>query len=84
MTDNRQTLRFKRWSGNDQLPLPAYTTDGAAGFDFNAALEGPVVLQPGERKCLRACVDYAKAHNCDFILFDRDAEVIANLPSYSW
>jgi dUTP pyrophosphatase len=30
-------------------PLPAYATAGAAGMDLAAALDAPVVLQPGER-----------------------------------
>ena len=31
------------------LPLPCYATAGAAGMDLLAAVEGPVVLAPGER-----------------------------------
>lgn len=31
------------------LPLPAYESDGAAGMDLRAAVEEPLVLQPGER-----------------------------------
>jgi dUTP pyrophosphatase len=41
---------FKRWAGNDDLPLPAYATVGSAGFDFQAAVDEPIVLQPGERR----------------------------------
>ena len=51
MTD-RNTLRFKRWPGADALPLPAYATDGAAGFDFRAHLDAPVTLAPGERRLI--------------------------------
>jgi len=45
------TIAFKRLAGNPDLPLPAYATAGAAGFDIRACLpeEEPVVLQPGER-----------------------------------
>ena len=44
-------VRFKRWEGNTDLPLPAYATSGAAGFDLRAAVgEEPVTLQPGEWK----------------------------------
>lgn len=35
--------------GFDDLPLPAYATDGAAGMDVRAAIEEPIVLSPGER-----------------------------------
>ena len=31
------------------LPLPAYETAGAAGFDLRAAIDAPVTLAPGER-----------------------------------
>ena len=35
----------------EDLPLPAYETDGAAGMDVRAAVEegSPVILRPGER-----------------------------------
>ncbi|GIV18488.1 MAG: deoxyuridine 5'-triphosphate nucleotidohydrolase [Armatimonadota bacterium] len=32
------------------LPLPQYATPGSAGADLYAAVEHPVVLQPGERR----------------------------------
>jgi dUTPase len=31
-----QTIRFKRWDGNADLPVPTYATAGAAGFDLRA------------------------------------------------
>ncbi len=49
MSDLR--IEFKRLADNPDLPLPAYATAGAAGFDLRACVpeEQPVVLQPGER-----------------------------------
>ncbi|WP_341022284.1 dUTP diphosphatase [Brevundimonas diminuta] len=42
-------IRFKRWNGNTDLPLPEYATAGAAGFDLRAAVDGdPVILEPSE------------------------------------
>ncbi len=43
-------VRFRRLEGTD-LPIPAYATAGAAGFDLRAAVPGdaPLLLQPGER-----------------------------------
>lgn len=32
------------------LPLPSYATPGSAGVDLAAAIEGPLVLAPGERR----------------------------------
>ena len=45
------TAAFKRWDGNHDLPLPAYATAGAAGFDFRAAVpEGETMsIEPGAR-----------------------------------
>lgn len=35
--------------GTDDLPLPRYQTDGAAGMDLAAAVDDEVVLAPGAR-----------------------------------
>jgi dUTP pyrophosphatase len=35
----------------DGLPLPAYATVGSAGMDLRAAVDEPIVLEPGKR-CL--------------------------------
>ena len=45
------TVAFLRLPGNDDLPLPSYATEGAAGFDLRAAVpaDEPVVLDPGKR-----------------------------------
>lgn len=46
-------IRFKRWEGNVDLPLPGYATEGAAGFDLRAAIDdGVITLQPGEWKLI--------------------------------
>jgi len=36
----------------ENLDLPAYATEHAAGMDLCAAVQGDVVLQPGERKLI--------------------------------
>lgn len=45
------TVAFLRLPGNDDLPLPSYATEGAAGFDLRAAVpaDEPAVLEPGKR-----------------------------------
>ena len=43
------TVRIARLRGGSDLPLPTKATEGAAGFDLHAALEGELVLEPGER-----------------------------------
>ena len=35
--------------GFDDLPLPSYGTEGAAGMDLRAAVDEPLTLTPGER-----------------------------------
>lgn len=44
-------VQFRRLEGNADLPIPAYATAGAAGFDLRAAVPGdaPLLLRPGER-----------------------------------
>lgn len=40
-------IKLKRLPHGEALPLPAYQTEHAAGADVHAALDGPVMLQPG-------------------------------------
>ena len=35
-----------------EFPLPHYATDGSAGMDMRACLDGPLVLQPGETRLI--------------------------------
>jgi len=42
-------VRVARVAGAEDLPLPHYATDGAAGADLAAAVEGELVIEPGAR-----------------------------------
>jgi len=42
-------LRVSRVPGAEDLPLPSYASEGAAGLDLRAALPSRLVLGPGER-----------------------------------
>lgn len=42
------TLGVVRLPGNDDVPLPRYASDGAAGMDLCAAVEPAMVFQPGD------------------------------------
>lgn len=44
----RVRVRVYRTPGNEDLPLPRYMTEQAAGMDLPAAVPSPVVLPPGE------------------------------------
>ncbi|MEE2749997.1 MAG: dUTP diphosphatase [Myxococcota bacterium] len=43
------TLSLRVLPHGTGLPLPAYETAGAAGLDLRAALDTPLVIEPGER-----------------------------------
>jgi dUTP pyrophosphatase len=45
---NKLKVKIKKLE-NFRGELPAYQSAGASGFDIRAQLEGPVVLNPGER-----------------------------------
>jgi dUTP pyrophosphatase len=42
-------LRVARVAGAEDLPLPSYATEGAAGLDLRAAVARQLVVAPGER-----------------------------------
>jgi len=42
-------VAIERLSGSEDLPLPRYMTDHAAGMDLVAAVQGDLVLPPGQR-----------------------------------
>lgn len=45
----RIAVRITREPGCEDLPLPAYATDHAAGMDLRAAVREPLILAPGGR-----------------------------------
>ena len=49
MTIKPLDIAVARLPHGADLPLPAYATDLAAGMDLLAAVDTPVVLQPGQR-----------------------------------
>ena len=42
-------IPIRRLPHGADLPLPAYATEGAAGMDLLAAVDGPVTIAPGQR-----------------------------------
>lgn len=42
-------IQFKKLPHAQDLPLPSYESEFAAGMDLRAALQEPITLQPGER-----------------------------------
>ena len=45
----KPVLKIEVLPGQEDLGLPAYATEGAAGLDLKAALSDPLTLKPGER-----------------------------------
>ena len=41
-------VKVRRKAGTDDLPLPKYMTDHASGMDLLAAVDEPLVLEPGK------------------------------------
>jgi dUTP pyrophosphatase len=42
-------VRIRRLPAARDLPLPTHASPGSAGFDLRAAVDGELVLRPGER-----------------------------------
>ncbi len=43
------TIEVRRLSDAEDLPLPAYESEHASGMDMRAALDEPLILEPGAR-----------------------------------
>jgi len=52
MGKNLKKIRFKKLPHAQDLPLPSYESEAAAGMDIRAALDEPVTLKPGERSLI--------------------------------
>lgn len=46
------TVQIQRMTGHDDLPLPKYMTEHAAGMDVFAAVKEDIMILPGERKLI--------------------------------
>lgn len=49
---NDPIVRIKRLENAEGLPLPHYASAGAAGMDLAAAIDDPVILDPGGRTAI--------------------------------
>ena len=59
MKDHDVKVEVKILQEGVGLDLPSYQTEGAAGMDLLAAIEGEVILQPGERRRISAGIAIA-------------------------
>ncbi|MBZ0134970.1 MAG: dUTP diphosphatase [Planctomycetes bacterium] len=56
-------LNIKRLPHGEGLPVPAYQSEHAAGADVHAALDGPVMLQPGKHAMIPTGFCYEVPHS---------------------
>lgn len=52
-------VEIRREPGAEDLPLPAYATDGSAAMDLHAAVREPLTLAPGERAAVPTSIRIA-------------------------
>ncbi len=45
-------VKIQRLPGHEDMPLPAYGTEGSSGMDLRAAVRGEVILNPKEIKLI--------------------------------
>jgi len=45
-------IKIKRLNQDNDLPLPAYESEGSSGMDIRADVKAPVLLNPGEIKLI--------------------------------
>ena len=55
----RLIVEIQKDKGCEDLPLPAYQTPGASGLDLYAAVDGKIVLMPGDIKLISTGVRVA-------------------------
>jgi dUTP pyrophosphatase len=60
------TIQIRRVRpGSDALPLPAYMTEGAAGMDLCADIDGELRLEPMERIAIPTGIAVALPYGCE-------------------
>lgn len=56
----------------NEIPLPAYATDGSAGMDLRACLDKPLVLNPGGAELIPTGIAiYIEDHNIAAVILPR-------------
>ena len=65
MKTSESSIRVFRETGCEDLPLPAYETEHAAGMDLRAAVTSPVTLAPGERAAVPTGIRIALPANVE-------------------
>ena len=59
------SVLIRRLPGAADLPLPRRATPGASGFDLHAAVDGEIVLAPGQRELVPTGLAIALPPGCE-------------------
>jgi len=71
-------IKIKRLDNNPDLPLPGYETEGSSGMDIRAAVDAPVVLNPGEVKLVPAGFSMSIPHGYEAQIRPRSGLALRN------
>ena len=63
----RPVVRIMRLPHGQDMPLPAYATEGAAGMDICAAVDADLTLSPGARIAVPTGLAMAIDHGLSLI-----------------
>ena len=75
---SQQKVFIKRSDNGSDIPLPEYMSEKAAGMDVCAAVDGEVILRPGERKLIPAGFSMALPHRFEAQIRPRSGLAIKN------
>ena len=72
------TLLVRRKAGCEDLPLPRYMSEAAAGMDVCAAVDEPIVLEPGDVKLVPTGLFLAVPEGCEVQVRPRSGLALAH------
>ena len=72
------TLLVRRKAGCEDLPLPRYMSEAAAGMDVCAAVDEPIALEPGDVKLVPTGLFLAVPEGCEVQVRPRSGLALAH------
>jgi len=72
------TLLVRRKAGCEDLPLPRYMSEAAAGMDVCAAVDEPIALEPGDVKLVPTGLFLAIPEGCEVQVRPRSGLALAH------
>ena len=72
------TLLVRRKAGCEDLPLPRYMSEAAAGMDICAAVDEPIALEPGDVKLVPTGLFLAVPAGCEVQVRPRSGLALAH------